>query len=984
MCAPFSGFSASPNRFPNRDSLTFQPYPPTLLFQLPLRVLRQAPNLFWAGVILVPCILGAFQGANAQAVYQDYTFITLAGPPEAGAGWYDGAAAAARFYGPSGVATDGSGNVYVADSENHTIRKITPDGVVTTLAGLAGSPGSADGTGSAARFDGPAGVAVDAVGNVFVTDTQNYTIRKITSAGVVTTLAGLAGSAGSTNGIGNAARFNYPFGIALDLNGNLYIADSSNYTIRKLTPAGVVSTVAGLAGTAGSADGTGAAARFNYPEGVAVDVSGNVYVADTDNHTIRKITPGGAVTKLAGATGVSGSSNGIAGAAGFYDPCGVAVDTNGNVFVADTYNNTIRQITSAGMVTTLAGSAGASSGADGTGSAAGFNSPYGVSVDASGNLYVADTGNDTIRKIATGAVVTTLGGMAIESGSSDGTGGAASFNAPRGVAVDADGNTYVADTGNYTVRKISPDGSVMTLAGLAGTSGSADGSNNVARFTDPENLAVDILGNVYVADTGNHTIRKITPGGVVTTFAGLAGTAGSADGSRGTATFRYPYGVAADTNGNIYVADTYNYTIRKITSGGVVSTLAGLAGAVGATNGTGGAARFNHPCGVTVDAGGNLFVADTGNYAIREITPAGVVTTFAGLAGTFGSADGPGDAATFNYPFSVAVDAGGNLFVADTQNYAIREITPAGVVTTVAGLAGSAGDIDETGGAVRFNYPYGVAVDGGGVVYVADADNNVIRTGWPALPDRPVVDLPAAVGGVVRHLDVTNVTTTSWSWRLVRQPVFSSATLSSAMTQTPTITPDVPDLFVLRFEGTNAEGRVAIGTVSVVVDVTPPTLNIISPTPGQLWSNATFSATGTADDNVAVSNVWCQVNGNDWSAAMGSTNWEASVTLAPGTNTIRAYAADTSGNLSPTSSVLVVYLPAVTVIQSASQTPGGFSLTWSAIPGRSYQVQYNTALNQTNWSDVGGPITATAYTATSSDSTASASRLGFYRLALLP
>src|SRR5579863_3847614 len=174
MRAPFSGFSTLPHLFPNRDCLTFRPHSPTFHSRLPLRVLNQAPGLFWVIVILVSFLLGAFQAATAQAVYENYTFITLAGAPEAGAGWYDGVAAAARFYGPSGVATDGGGNVYVAASENHTIRKITPEGMVTTLAGLAGSPGSADGTGSAARFDSPSGVAVDAVGNVFVTDTLNY------------------------------------------------------------------------------------------------------------------------------------------------------------------------------------------------------------------------------------------------------------------------------------------------------------------------------------------------------------------------------------------------------------------------------------------------------------------------------------------------------------------------------------------------------------------------------------------------------------------------------------------------------------------------------------------------------------------------------------------------------------------------------------------------------------------------------------------
>ena len=297
-------------------------------------------------------------------------------------------------------------------SSNNTIRKITPAGVVSTLAGLAGSSGSADGTGSAARFCYPYGVAVDGSGNVYVADTDNYTIRKITPAGVVSTLAGLAGSSGSADGTGSAARFDYPYGVAVDGSGNVYVADSGNNTIRKITPAGVVSTLAGMAGSSGSADGTGSAARFNYPTGVAVDGSGNVYVADTGNNTIRKITPAGVVSTLAGTAGSSGSADGTGSAARFYYPYGVAVDGSGNVYVADNDNYTIRKITPAGVVSTLAGLAGSSGSADGTGSAARFYYPYGVAVDGSGNVYVADTDNDTIRKITPAGVVSTLAGLA--------------------------------------------------------------------------------------------------------------------------------------------------------------------------------------------------------------------------------------------------------------------------------------------------------------------------------------------------------------------------------------------------------------------------------------------------------------------------------------------------------------------------------------------------------------------------------------------
>ncbi len=508
---------------------------------------------------------------------------------------------------------DVAGNVYVADSSNHTIRKVTPGGVVTTLAGLAHSSGNSDGTGSTARFYGPAGVAADASGNVYVADLINHAIRKVTPDGVVTTLAGLAGSAGSSDGTGSDARFNYPYGVAVDAGGNVYVADSSNRTIRKVTPSGVVTTLAGLPGSAGSADGTGSDARFYTPVGVIVDATSNVYVGDHGNHTIRKVTPGGVVTTLAGQAGGAGSN-------------------------------------------------------DGTGSDARFNYPYGVAVDAGGNVYVADTNNNTIRKVTPDGVVTTLAGRAGSRGSSDGTGSDARFYIPVGVIVDATGNVYVADTYNYTIRKVTPGGVVTTLAGMAGSSGSSDGTGSDARFSNPRGVAVDAGGNVYVADTFNHTIRKVTPAGVVTTLAGLAGSYGSSNGTGSAARFDEPFGVAVDAGDNVYVADSYNYTIRKVTPGGVVTTPAGLVASSGSSDGTGSAARFYNPSGVAVDSGGNVYVADKNNCTIRKVTPAGVVTTIGGTARVIGGADGLGAAANFSSPTGIAVDAAGNLYVADSGN----------------------------------------------------------------------------------------------------------------------------------------------------------------------------------------------------------------------------------------------------------------------------------------------------------------------------
>ena len=321
--------------------------------------------------------------------------------------------------------------------------------MVSTLAG-SGNEGSANGVGIAASFFSPYGLAVDNVGNVYVGDSDNHAIRKITAIGVVTTLAG-SGNWGSANGIGIAASFAVPRGIALDALGNAYVADSNNNLIRKITSTGLVTTFAG-SGHRGNVNGVGAEASFNYPTGVAVDASGNVYVVDSSNFLIRKITTSGVVTTFAG-SGNYGSANGIGIAASFGAPDGIAVDSLGNIYVADTGNNLIRKITSTGVVTTLAGS-GAIGRENGTGIAVSFLFPNAVAVDVLGNVYVAD-GDSLIRKITSTGEVTTLAGHD-GIGNANGIGVAASFLNTRGIAVDALGNVFVADYANKLVRKISP------------------------------------------------------------------------------------------------------------------------------------------------------------------------------------------------------------------------------------------------------------------------------------------------------------------------------------------------------------------------------------------------------------------------------------------------------------------------------------------------------------------------------------------------
>ena len=278
----------------------------------------------------------------------------------AGSGTYssaNGTGAAASFKSITGMVHDSAGNLFVVDDDDHTIRKITPAGVVTTYAGASGIEGSDNGAALTARFRFPHGIVIDSAGNLFVSDGSNHTIRKITPAGVVSTFAG-AGVFGNTNETGTAAKFNEPLGLAIDAASNIYVADRMNSLIRKITPAGVVTTVAGTASTAGFADATGTAAKFNYPWGVASDASGTLYVADTNNNKIRKITPAGVVSTLAGsATGLGGYADGAGSTAKFNQPIDLRVASSGNVYVADNFNKTIRKITAAGSVSTVVGDA---------------------------------------------------------------------------------------------------------------------------------------------------------------------------------------------------------------------------------------------------------------------------------------------------------------------------------------------------------------------------------------------------------------------------------------------------------------------------------------------------------------------------------------------------------------------------------------------------------------------------------------------------
>jgi sugar lactone lactonase YvrE len=779
---------------------------------------------------------------------------TLAGTGAAGSA--DGAASSASFGGPGSVTRSSDGTLYVTDYANHTIRKIQ-GGQVSTLAG-SGLAGSSDGGGHVASFNNPAGIVLNPMdGSLVVAERTGNKLRRVTTDGAVTTIAG-TGAAGGTNGAGNVSSFAGPWGVAVDADGTIYVAEFDGHRVRKVVLTGsdprlassyTVSTLAG-SGAVGTADGTGTGASFNSPIGVATS-GGVVYVAEYGSHRVRRIAKTGEVTVVAG-TGVSGTTDGAGNIAQFKNPGGITV-VNGALVVSEAAR--LRQITlkvggspsqsNSWKVGTSAGT-GLTGFTDGRGDAAQFASPFGMGSDEGGSVYLADFGNKRVRKVTLDGGYFRLGEPAgsppseavqlsngegmigfnngvsdlalpyltylgeLESGktsdpkrwafkvpsgvsafeftvtaeaatitesapptdlnvgSSDvwvrtyaggiGTGFidgpvlTARFNGINaGLAIDGDGDFYFADSDNDSIRRISAEGDVSTIAGVIGSgadSNGKDGLGTEAKFYDPEGIAVTPDGKiVFVTDFNNHTIRRLELIGSnpkdpaqwsVTTIAGLAGSVGSTltalnDSVTGDkARFNHPIGLTLVGENTLYVTELSGHRVRRLQYRGGdpalannwwVSLVAGaIDGSTGTTNATYYNARFGDLWGITADRAGNLYVADFGNHMVRKITDPGATggSTVSTLAGsTSGRLDGNGTDAKIDYPSGLAVDSAGYVYITDWDNNSIRRISPGGVVTTVAGTDIPGGK-DGPGNSATFNLPTAITVDNTGSIYVVD------------------------------------------------------------------------------------------------------------------------------------------------------------------------------------------------------------------------------------------------------------------------
>lgn len=657
---------------------------------------------------------------------------TVAGNGVSGYSGDGGPATEASLNSPQGIALDAAGNLYIADFLNHRIRRVDAQtGIITTVAGDGFTDRDGEGRfrgdggpATEASLNRPIAVAVGPEGDLYISDAGNNRIRKVDMAtGIITTIAGngklQANPARDDGGPAVEASLN-PAGLAFDAQGHLYVADLKNHLIRRIDlGTGIITTVAGDGfkvvfdannpesiryvgnGRLNVESGPARRVSLNFPQDVAVDRQGNVYIADRENHRIRRLTPDGQLSTIAGSSPVDavtgagdGGFSGDGGPATMAElngPRGVAVDASGNIFIADSRNDVLRLVDAEGIITTRAGGA-ISFGDGGPATSAAVYAPGAVAFDAAGNVFIAEPVTGLVRRVdaQTGIITTVAGNGTLESTGDGGPATEAGLAQPSGLAVDAMGNLYISEFQGQRVRKVDlHTGIITTIAGNGTLGFSGDGGPATeAQLSLPGGLAIDADGHLLIADSGNHRIRRVDrETGIITTIAGNGFTAGNPDdpcdgafaGDGGPATeasLCFPTDVAVDSQGNIIILDTGNLRVRVIEADtGKITTVAGGGRQEARENGPARNARFRLPTAIDADDQGNIYIADQLLNRIRQITPRGRIVTVAGSGRRGFSGDGgPATDAALRGPSGLAVAPDGRFVFSDLLNHRVRVV----------------------------------------------------------------------------------------------------------------------------------------------------------------------------------------------------------------------------------------------------------------------------------------------------------------------